>query len=158
MGRVEERELFLSTGRSIDLVKSTVPELVINAKLKSVPKAALQSGVYVTDALTVPPPIAPTRTLSMLWVPMLLKKVIRATKFSTLTDIEVGHSSTYDIASPNTDIVVMIRSQLCSREGNIVYFQLSTLMKIFSGIKVTKGYLSTTHWSRLYRKPFHYSE
>ena len=70
MGRIEERELFLSTGRSIDLVKSTVPESVMNVKLKSVPRAALQSGVYVTAALTVPPPIAVTITLSMLWVPI----------------------------------------------------------------------------------------
>ena len=149
MGRVEERELFLSTGRSIDLVKTTVPESVMNVKLRSVPKAALQSGVYVTAALTVPPSIAATRTLSMLWVPMLFKKVIRATKFSTLTDIEVGHNSTYDVASPNTDTVVTISSQLCSREGNIVYIQLSTPMKIFSGIKVMEGHLSITHWSRL---------
>ena len=72
MGRIEERELFLSTGRSIDLVKSTVPEWVMNVKLKSVPKAALQSGVYVTDALIVPciPSIAVSITLSMLWVPI----------------------------------------------------------------------------------------
>ena len=38
MGRVEERELFLFTGRSIDLLKSTVPESVINAKIKVPPK------------------------------------------------------------------------------------------------------------------------
>ena len=70
MGRIEERELFLSTGRSIDLVKSTFPESVMNVKLKSVPRAALQSGVYVTAALTVPPSIAVSITLSMLWVPI----------------------------------------------------------------------------------------
>ena len=69
MGRAEERELFLSTGRSIDLLKSTVPEWVMNVKLKSAPRAALQSGVYVTAALTVPPSIAVTITLSMPWVP-----------------------------------------------------------------------------------------
>ena len=68
-GRVEERVLFLSTGRSIDLLKSTVSESVMNVKLKSVPKAALQSGVYFTDALTVPPSLAVTTTLSMPWVP-----------------------------------------------------------------------------------------
>ena len=68
MGRVYVEE-FLSTGRSTDLLKSTVPESVMNVKLKSVPKAALQSGVYVTDALTVPLSIAVSITLSMPWVP-----------------------------------------------------------------------------------------
>ena len=68
MGRAE-RVLFLSTGRSIDLLKSTVPESVMNVKQKSAPSAALQSGVYVTAALTVPPPMAVSITLTMLWVP-----------------------------------------------------------------------------------------
>ena len=67
-----------------------------------------------------------------------------------LTDNNVGHCSTNDVASPNTDIVVTIRSQLCSREGNIVYAQLSIPQKPLSSIiKVKKGYLDTAHWSRL---------
>ena len=57
---------------SVVFEKSTVSESVINAKLKSVPKAALQSGLYVTDALTVPciPSIAVTIMLSIQWVPV----------------------------------------------------------------------------------------
>ena len=44
MGSVE---LFLSTGKSCDLVKSTPPESVMNKKLKSAPRIALQG--YVTE-------------------------------------------------------------------------------------------------------------
>ena len=68
----ERAELFLSNGNSVVLEKSTVPELVMNVKLKSVPKAALQSGVYVTAALSVPciPSISVTIMLSIQWVPV----------------------------------------------------------------------------------------
>ena len=45
-------ELFLSTGKSCDLVKSTVPESVMNKKLKSAPRIALQE--YVTEKETSP--------------------------------------------------------------------------------------------------------
>ena len=45
-------ELFLSTGKSCDLVKSTVPESVMNKKLKSAPRLALQE--YVTEKETSP--------------------------------------------------------------------------------------------------------
>ena len=66
------QKLFLSNGNSVVLEKSTVPESVMNTKLKSVPKAALQLGVYVTAALTVPciPSISVTIMLSIQWVPV----------------------------------------------------------------------------------------